>query len=418
MASEGDAKVRRIAIVLQSMDAATVRKLLAQFPEESARAVRRALTNLGTVSPVERAAAVQELQVLLGKPAVMTGSDNPAAQFLKQRQPIEDAIQWSPEVARRGTSHGETLPGDRSPTISQGTAAAIPAEHAPPDSGRSWQDVAPASLAQVLESERPTVIAAILHEMPVVMATSVLQLLPIPKAAETMAVMPQLHRNDPAVLNDLLDQVRAKMDEAVRNEQKTLQGIEKLKAIIAHAPQDQKYLWATSLNRVDPNLPSLLEWGQSIPNTEVIDRAAVAPKAPPEQLSLAPPDISPTQVDRELEESTATLAIDAYRSTKPFLTLGGLLQLADADFVAVLHSVEPNTVLLALAGAEKSILKRVEQLVPRRDITRLRQRIHDLNGVSLQKIDQARNAILEAANNLYADGRSTSRVFPPLSAAA
>lgn len=401
MASEGDPKIRRVAIVLQSMDADTVRKLLAQFPEGAARAIRRALANLGNVTSAERAAAAQELHRLMGTPNRAPSNDNPAAQFLDQGRRIEDAVQFSPE-ARERASEEIRLPMPSSDTAGQ---------------ARTWLDIPPATLAEILQHERPTVVAAILHELPVVMATSVLQLLPISTAAESMAAMPQLHRNDPSVLAELLEQVRAKVDDAVRCQKQNMEGLAKLKAIVAHVPEDQRYLWSTALSNFDPHLPSVLGCTQG----DAVDLPAVL--AFPRQAN----SINQSTTERENrfvasaapEEVPATAVSSDKASPVPvYVSLSDLLNLDDADFVEVLHSVKPATVLLALTGAEPGWLKRVERLMPKKDLPRLRRRVHALSDVTLHEIDNACATILENANSLHAEGRIGSGAVRTLSEAA
>jgi flagellar motor switch protein FliG len=395
MASEGDSKIRRIAIVLQSMDTDTVRKLLSQFPDDVARAIRRAFSNLGTVSPAERAAAAQDLQSLLGKPAIPKSEFNPASQVLNQSGRIQDAIQLSRE-ARFAAEHSVQ------PTSQP---ARDTYDHSPVGShpsGRNWLSIPPPTLVRVLENERAVVIAAVLHELPVVMATSVLQLLPIPKATETMAAMPHLHRNDPSLLEELLDQIAAKAEEAIRSEQRASLGIEKLKAIVAHASEDQRYLWASSLSHLDPHLPTELGWNQGTPEAE-----PYSPQQRPLQSSHPPLEsepvilpIFPAKISKESEAS------DPKPDKAPeFQSLLDLLKLEDIDFVTVLHAVEPELVLLALTGADRKFQKRVERLMHKKDVSRLRQRIQGLHEIPLREIDRAQDAILEKANDLASTGK-------------
>jgi flagellar motor switch protein FliG len=389
MASEGDPKIRRIAIVLQSMDADTVRKLLAQFPDDMARAIRRTFSNLGIVSPAERAAASQELQSLLGKTANTKTEYNPASQVLHQGERFQDAIQWSPE-ARHATESREA--------------------------GRSWLNAPPSTLAQILEKERPTVVAAVLQELPVVMATAVLQLLPIPTATETMVAMPHLHRNDPAVLDELLDQISAKVEETLRSEQKTQIGLEKLKAIVAQAPEDQKYLWATNLGNIDPHLPAALGWNRVPQRLDLTSMSQPPiPANPTSQGPREPEHLKKLSVSSTTESETVTPTSE---SLGRYQSLEDLMTLEDSDFVAVLHSVEPKTVLRALAGAERSFLKRFERLMPKKDVPRLRQRINQLKDVSLRDIDQAHLEILHRANALDSEGRLGDHSTRPFSSAA
>jgi flagellar motor switch protein FliG len=398
MASEGDPKIRRIAIVLQSMDADTVRKLLSQFPEDVSRAIRRAFSNLGSVTSAERAAAAQELQSLFGKPANPSSDIGPAAQVLDQGRKIQDAVQLSSEARNLNSDYPASVSASLATTSS-------PDPNARP-AARSWLSVPPAILAEILLGERPSVVAAVLHELPVVMATSVLQLLPIPAASEAMAAMPHLHRNDPSFINEILDQIWSKSEDALRNDQKTHLGMEKLKAILAQAPEDQKYLWTAALGNIDPKLPSALGWGRTSPGS---DPSTTSPP-PPLKLYTPPEPEQPSDPSPSASNAPSPETETHNSTTKaPYQSIQDLMKLNDAEFVSVIHSVEPETVLLALAGAERDFLKRVERLMPKKDVYRFRQRLNRLNDVTLREIDQAHFEILDRANALLSQGQMNSQ---------
>jgi flagellar motor switch protein FliG len=401
MASEGDPKIRRIAIVLQSMDADTVRKLLSQFPEEVARAIRRAFSKLGTVTPAERTAAAQELQSLFGKPKIAGSDIGPAVQVLDQGGRVQDAVQLSSEARNLSSDYQAPISG------SYGSASTPDLNLKP--GCRSWMSIPPATLAEILNGERPSVVAAVLHELPVVMATSVLQLLPIPSASAAMAAMPHLHRNDPTIMSEILEQIWSRSENALRNEQSTHLGMEKLRSILAQAPEDQKYLWTAALGNIDPKLPSALGWGRT---SSANDPSARMPVPPPPTLKLytpPEPELPPAPAPSSSNAPPpATHAQDATPKA-PYELIHDLMKLKDADFVLVIHSVEPETVLLALAGVERDFLKRVERLIPKRDLARFRQRLTRLNDVTLREIDEAHRAIVDRANNLFSLGRIDSQ---------
>ncbi|MEQ1827613.1 MAG: FliG C-terminal domain-containing protein, partial [Pirellula sp.] len=79
--------------------------------------------------------------------------------------------------------------------------------------------------------------------------------------------------------------------------------------------------------------------------------------------------------------------------------------LSDRDFVTVLHACPAQTVLLALSGAPKLFVARVERLVPARDVSRLRTKLTQLGPTSLKEVDAAQEFIAEAAAKLLAIGK-------------
>jgi flagellar motor switch protein FliG len=95
-----------------------------------------------------------------------------------------------------------------------------------------------------------------------------------------------------------------------------------------------------------------------------------------------------------------------------------LLQFSDKDFVAVLHACRPQTVLLALSGASKAFVSRVERLVPAKDVKRLRERLNGLGKIQLREVDAAQMEIAEVAMKLLANGAVGATASVSFTAAA
>lgn len=81
-----------------------------------------------------------------------------------------------------------------------------------------------------------------------------------------------------------------------------------------------------------------------------------------------------------------------------------LLQFSDSDFVAILHACQPQIVLLALSGATRAFVRRVERLMPSKDVKRLRERLNKLGPIQLRDVDAAHMQVVETAMKLLASG--------------
>jgi len=92
-------------------------------------------------------------------------------------------------------------------------------------------------------------------------------------------------------------------------------------------------------------------------------------------------------------------------------SLDGLTTLSDRDFVTVLHACDPQIVLLAISGASKPFVSRVERLIPSKDIKRLRTKLTNLGPIQLRDIDDAQQTILTTAEGLFLKGKI--RAFEP-----
>jgi hypothetical protein len=163
------------------------------------------------------------------------------------------------------------------------------------------------------------------------------------------------------------------------------------------------------LGNIDPKLPSALGWGRSLSGS---DPSAMMPTPTPPTLKLYTP---PEPEQPSVPSPPSTIAPTPETQTQdspvkaPYQSIQDLMKLADADFVSVIYSVEPATVLLALAGVERDFLKRVERMMPKKDLYRFRQRLNRLNDVTLRQIDQAHFEILERANTLFYQGQIDSQ---------
>ena len=100
------------------------------------------------------------------------------------------------------------------------------------------------------------------------------------------------------------------------------------------------------------------------------------------------------------------------------LTIQDLLQFSDSDFVTVLHACEPDTVLLALSGATKPFIKRVERLISSKDVKRLRKRLNTLGPIQLRDVDAAQRQISDTAMQMFESGLVGSTASVSFTAAA
>ncbi len=397
MASESEKKIRRVAIVLQSMDSATARKLLAQFPENVGRDIRRAMANLGTIPPSERAEAMAELQGLMGiaPPASPnatspTNAQSPAFQLLSHGSSTQDSLQLSPQAIQAGGSESSATQFAPHSTT-QATLANSQPENDP------WADISPALIAELLEHERAIVIATVTNHLPVGLATSVLQQLSVRAATEAMAVLPNLHHTDSILLQEILEEMRTKIFHATRAQQYNHAGLDRLRAITANVPSDQRGVWARALDQHDPKLAAQLGWQETPPTTNHSDTSTTLSSR--EHGKNPGKDVEVQAISAVLEDHTRT-----ENPARPFRSWHDLLRLEDLDFVRVLHAMEPDLVLLALANADRKLLARFERLIPKKEVPRFRARLNQLSDVSLREIDQARDAILDKAAYMAADG--------------
>ncbi len=410
MSSGSDQRIRHVAIVLQSLDAATSRGLLGQLPPAQSKLVRQAMVHLGTVTPQERAAAFQAMEGLLSAANVRTErapnkeSLSPAASLLASQQSVlNDQIELSTE-ARHQDRHDQ----DRHDQDwhDQDWQLGVPNVTQDAKSG-SWQLMPAEALADILQGERPIVIATVINQVSVVRATAIVQALPMPVATATLAALPHLHLTDAAILRDIQLELERKIGQYQAPKKANAEGLSKLTAIVASMPESQQDSWTKAIAQSNPVLAAKLGWGpdtvdtayrversKQASNEDIFDDSIILPFQPP---AVASTGASAT----ELKQSVAPKHSEAgFGKT----SMDDLLQLSDRDFVAVLHASQPQTVLMALSGATKAIVARVERLMPPKDVKRLRKRLTSLGPIQLRDVDAAQSLIAQTATKMFASG--------------
>jgi flagellar motor switch protein FliG len=317
------------------------------------------------------------------------------------------------------------------------------------NSGRNhtWQHIPIETFADILHNERPIVIATVINHLSVDRATSVVQLLPIEVAGATLAALPHLHMTDAAILKDIEQEIERKIGHHQPQLQASSEGLSRLQAILAGMPESQKSIWLNAVAQSNPLLGSRLGWSPShfssqVPTTPpVAANSAQEPSDPaahsssyddvfedPILLPIAGKSKTTAKNDasaissRELKAPRNDAGAQRFSPSSPKASEGpsldALAKLSDRDFVTVLHACDPQLVLLAISGASKPLVNRVERLIPPKDIKRLRSRLANLGPIQLRDIDNAQRTILETAESLFLKGKIKALELATFTAAA
>ena len=271
MSLGNDQRVRQVAIVLQSMDATTARALLAQFPADVAKTIRRTLTRLGTLSTEERDAAFRDLdQLLQGTPrssdevaSGMHAASNQTPQVASSTTGFESGLDEVWESRPNPSSDPidrafASSPWFSQPSTSQPTSPRLepPASKFPslqPGEDSVWSEMGAAALAAALLQERPLVIAAILNHLPLHLASETLQQIPYPVATQALALLPNLHRSDPEALRAICHEIKSKILRGGTPLRAANDGRERLQAILSSLPPEEQPTWTAHLKEVIPD---------------------------------------------------------------------------------------------------------------------------------------------------------------------
>ena len=422
MSNATDQRIRHVAIVLQSLDAATSRGLLGQLPLAQSKLVRQAMVRLGTVTSQEREAAFRSMQGLLSASGIRTErqasieSLSPAAALLaSQQSALNDQIELSTEARHQEQQE-------------QNWQAGVPNSSSAP-SAASWQHMPAEALADVLQGERPIVIATVINQVSVERATAIAQALPMKVASATLAALPHLHLTDPAILRDIQLELERKIGQYHAPKKTNAEGLSKLQAIVANMPASQQNGWTIAIAQSNPVLAAKLGWNADLrsPSPASNSSSPVTSREGPKPTETAPQAVRSGQTNIEdifdesmslpfhspviapsesaATESKQAIAPKHSEAERSKTAIEDLLHFSDRDFVEILHACEPQTVLMALSGATKAFVSRVERLMPSKDVKRLRTRLTNLGPIQLRDVDAAQRRIAETAMKMLASGR-------------
>ncbi len=442
------------------------------------------MVNLGSVSPQEREAAFESMQGLLEATGVRSAApkrtntsamaddySNPAAALLaSQARQEADQVDLSSYALQASATNGPQNAFGQA-GVHLGNNGSPTANHESGSFGggaNNWQHLPPDLLADILNGERPIVIATVINQVSVERATEIVQALPIAVAGATLAALPHLHLTDPAILRDIQQELERKIGQYEVPRQETAEGLAKLQAILAGMPASQIDIWTNSIAQSNPILASKLGWrtasatathrsidtetgttikamnnpvvpspvasvgfvkskSESVETWEgdVFDDSIVLPfstAANANQATRGFPNKAESTETQDQREQTNRQTVAASKVAPAVETnqapLERLSQLDDRDFVHVLHACQPNTVLLALSGASKDFVMRVERLVPAKDVKRLRARLNSMGQIQFRDVDAAQAFIADKAQELLSKGEIGALAVVAFTAAA
>ncbi|MDZ4851531.1 MAG: FliG C-terminal domain-containing protein [Pirellulaceae bacterium] len=438
--SESNDRIRQVAIVLSSVDAATARSLLGTLPATQARLVRQQLATLTNITPSERASAskmIAQLKSQAGASSKQTSqatrspppshSSSPAEALLSAVPVGIDSIELTDEYSPSsdpmpsGNAH---IDWHASAPCSIGESGFAPLQRYSeqpfdsPSSIPSWQHWNGAELTKLLMNERPSLIAAVLLHAPEKLGSEILQTLAPEIATSVLAALPQLHTTDPTVLQEIYSELHQRLVDFKRQSSPENVGMTKLQALLSMVSSETRHRLEQRLAAQQPLLAHAL--GVSTTPNPIV----TMPSTPSPQ-RVAAVAIS-QQTEHRHDDTPVTVkfpkkSVDPSFNATPGISIDSfesLVSLSLEDFALVLRSVDPQTILLATSGGSQKIQERVEQLLDPKDIKRLRDRIESLRSTRTKDKQLAQTKVLQAAQSLFQQGRIASLANMTILAAA
>ena len=435
--SDREAMLRRVAIVLTSLPAPIASKLLGSMGEKSNQAVRRTMSTLTDVDPLERQRAIQAFKVMF------------------QRQPI------SPETA---VADGDALqiqtpaPAAGSPASSRvvPNASAIASDTQPlPRSPLSFlSNVEDRTLARLLTAEHPQTIAFVLASISPEQAARVLPQLGARLQQDTMSRIGRMGEIPDTAVAEVAEHFRSRL-QAHKSSDRHALGRRSLEAILAAMPsQDTTRTSADAERRsasnddsrvastekregefrrttaTQPEIRSIHYPASEIPALDLTHRLRIAEQTWPDQFveaengrsiqadssdadaashriatqegSRSPGGESRRGESRrgEGEDSPAARQNATIPGTRFDSTDGihqHLIDLSPSELCQALGKVDTRDAMLALCGLPVQVADAALAVLPRSQAKAVRIKMNSLGSLHLREIDRAKEKVAEAS---------------------
>ncbi len=337
--------LRKVAIVLASLDSQAADALIDRMPEERARLVRQALTELAPLDPAEQEAVV--------------------AEFLRQGQAARQAelagVEVEADLAQRleleaPTYQASPSPAPPLPSTSTGASQQSDAEAQDMPGGEPFaflHQLDADELVAHLERERPQTLAVVVAYLPSDRSADLISRLPGETQAQVLRRLAELGELDPHMVREVERGVRQRMARHTAASRPRRRGPGAVASILRSAGREARRQLLESLAAHQPEFA-----------------ARVAPPA------AAEPEV----------------AFDELASVSS-LALARILAECDADVL-----------ILALAGAHPAFARRVLEQLPAHDARSLRRQLDGLGPTRLSDVERAQQEVVAAARRLHAQG--------------
>lgn len=419
---EHEGMLRRVAIVLSSLPSAVASELIGAMPPGSKEAVRRAMTTLTDIDPLERRRAFHAFKVSMEQQPSRNKSSG-------SRTPGSRAANGS--SSRKSTdepSGSRIVPGDSirepsTPLNSQQPNLSASATSGP--AGRLFflEEVNDGALLQLLGGEHPQTIAVVLASISPEKAGQVLRQLDARSQTDTLRRIGRLDEFPDEAIAEIAEHFQQRVSQQIEQGpqapgQSALNAI--LSAMPSHShPITQPAPTMTSAQQPRQTIDSLQGSGQlavhmhggaapgvttsktSFPTAEepkrdLTQKLRVAQHTLPESNGSTnlDHDATPRQDEERNSghESTARQTLDSTDSIAKHLE-----SLSPAELCQALGQVETRVAMLALCGLPNHSSESALALLPKAEAKKVRAAMGSLHSLNLRDIDDAKEAIARAS---------------------
>ncbi len=423
-------RLRQIAILVSSVDAAAARQILLHLPTDRARQVRQLIGQLGPVAAEEKRKILAEFQRSAATaPAPGAGTSRPQ---MGQPETVHVRQNASAEVEFRQPSD----PG--SAQVLKATAGDIP--HS---SNQAWTQLSSAALVRFVSQERPAIAAVVISQLAPSVAVNVLQNLPAIMTSDILRRLASLQDIDPEAMRAIDEHLSRRLGEYQHSMQSDRENSRRIELLLAAAPQALRLQWShilvdthssqatdgstlgmTGDIRMGPNLLAASSAGTESADSGLGQQQVDAPKDEndvefgEDSSSLKRPEaehhpvdlaqILPFPVDRAQAASSERRQSNLHSRDRSLIQIEfeQILDLPPHDLAVLLSETDSELVLLALAGATPAFMRRFSSMLDPSDSRVLQNRLQKIGACHLRDVDEAQRKIVENADEIFRHRRS------------
>ena len=268
MSAEGiSSKVRRIAILVTSLDASAGRQLLMAMPTELARQVRRAMSQLGSIDPEEQRQVMAEfrMQALTGEAQpTHVGATSPsknassgyAAPSNHATSRANDTEQLNQAHANQAQSNLAYYAADQAQSSTSIHRYSLDGNTGDGRAQRPWQHLDVATLYELLRGERATVVAVVLSQLEPRHGAELLGKLPRPLQREAVVSLSRLGQIDPDAMAAIDEHLAGRIADYHHRQAGESESTNRMQELFAAAAPDLRSDWQSTLYQAEPQLAS------------------------------------------------------------------------------------------------------------------------------------------------------------------
>lgn len=430
MASEREnGGIRQAAILMASVDSQTARTLLQQMPPAMAKAVRRAMVDLGRIDAEEQRAVL--------------------AAFKSRVQPTK--AKPTPPTAQSHFAAPSQISSQSSAFASSGTSQTLsPDFFANQVQAKYWESYTADQIIEVVSIERPTVIAVVLTQLQPIVANQVLGKLPSELRKEVLVQLSRLQQVEAEIIDEIKEQLQRKL--ALTRPMAPVDqelGMARLKSILEAGDEQMKVELCQAMQETNELTGPLRYWvkeqlnnqakaqgqdsigretimiGESTVTTPAASATTDAatsnqaqPNASAKQSNISRGESLPysnaKNSGHSKEQFLTPSSGEAFDTAHSYVDFEDLKWIGLNQLAMILQNCDPRALLVALSTADEELLKRVALLFSKKDWKRLNERLRDLGPVDDEDRLAARMIVAESAQRLLI-GEDLQNISKPTS---